>query len=182
MRNLADLTQEELKALFKVNKHLQEEAQERLLENVFYWIDEELYSFKSIRGFSYSISGYYDFIRVNNPDYYGNFFDACEEMQKDYCILEENTMQLVNRAKKKFVFFRDCYDGYEDISPARYKNLEKWMFEVVETVTDELLKYYQSDIYSCYDYDNMFNYFCENIDTFNYETDGTKVYTTICYA
>lgn len=183
MRNLTDLTQEELKALFKANKHLQEQAQERLLENAFYWIEEELYSFNKIQGVEYSISCYYDYFNVKYPDTFPDFFEAVKDIQKDYCILEDVTMALVDRAAEKIEFFRDCYNNYEDISANRYKHLEKWIFGIVDRVTSEYIKYFQSDIYSCYEYENQLNYFLDCPENFEeYETDGQYIYKTVCYA
>lgn len=182
MRNLSDLTQEELKALFKVNKHLQEDVQERMLEDVSYWMGEYLAPFNNISGVEYSISCYYDYFRVKYPDSFGDFFEACQTMQKDYCILEDATMELVNRAAEKIEFFRDCYNNYEDISANRYKHLEKWVFGIVDRVTSEIIKSCQADIYACYDFDNQLNYFLDCPENFDFETDGTHLYKTFCYA
>ena len=182
MRNLTDLTQEELKALFKANKHLQEKAQENLLDNAYFWINEYLQPFGKIPGVDYSISCYYDYFTVKSPAYYLEFLEGVEKMQKDFCLLSDDTIKLFERAADKVEFFRECYNGYEDISDKRYYQLEKWMRNIVDRITSEILKSCQNEIMACYDYDNQEGYFLDNLDIFDYETDGKKVYTTVCYA
>lgn len=141
MRNLTDLTQEELKALFKVNKHLQEQAQNNLLEDAYYWIDEYLAPFYRMPGIDYSISCYNDYFTVKSPDYYFEFLEGVEKMQKDFCLLSDDTIILFERAANKAEFFREAYNGYEDISDKRYYQLEKWIKNIV---TGSQAKFWQA--------------------------------------
>jgi len=182
MRNLTDLTQEELKALFKANKHLQEKAQENLLDNAYFWINEYLQPFGKIPGVDYSISCYYDYFTVKSPAYYLEFLEGVEKMQKDFCILSESTAALFSRVYKKAEFFREAYNGYEDISDKRFLQLEKWMIKAVETITSEILKCCQEEIMSSYDFENQETYFLDFIDNFDcYQVEENKLYKTVCY-
>ena len=106
MRNLTDLTQEELKSLFKANKHLQEQAQSNLLEDAYFWINEYLTPFHKMPGVDYSISCYYDYFTVKSPDYYVEFLEGVKKMQKDFCLLSDDTIKLFERASDKVEFFR----------------------------------------------------------------------------
>ena len=103
-------------------------------------------------------------------------------MQKDFCILSDNTAALFSRVYKKADFFREAYNGYEDISAKRFLQLEKWMIKAVETITSEILKHCQDEIIASYDFENQETYFLDFIDNFNdYQVEENKLYKTVCY-
>lgn len=181
MKKLQDMTKEELATLFKKNLHLQEEVQERMLQDSYYWINEYMNYFSGIQGVEYSISCHYDYINVKYPTYFLDFLQATEKMQKDYCILEPETNTLLIRALKKAEFFREVYNGYEDISAYRYKHLEKWMFKVIEEITSNILEVCQDEIYFCYEDQNQLNYFLDFSSEFDYEVEENKLYKLVCY-
>ena len=177
MKLLEDLTPEELQNLYSVNKKLQEMATEQATNSADYFISDILSYFSGIHGVDYNI-GYPGSYMSVKPHAIPDFIRACQDMQKSYCILSDETAAKIDRAEARADFYKEARNGYETISDDKYLQLEKWIDRIISDAAGEIARSLDDEYNAAYtDEAARDNLECliDNIGS-QYETDGRYIY------
>lgn len=183
---LNELTNEELKELYKVNNFLQEQASETAADNVQFWLDDILHYFRGTKA-EYNIGYPGNYFHFNDTwagyNDYKSFFEALETVKNTFCVFSEKTAAKIERAGKKIDFYLESIFGYEDISEENSERITKYIDGLFKTASDEILQFLVSDYESQFDeeliIDEFLPLFVENCGD-QYETDGEFIYETEC--
>ena len=180
MKLLSKLNENEIKDLYAKNDFLKNQARDGAIDELYFWAGEKMVYFKGIKSLDYNFGYPGNYINVKDGDY-KDFISACLELAHDMCIFTDNTVKKLERAKAKADFYYDALIGYEDISDARFENLEKWMDGIIELAENELIEDYCNEESYYYTDKAAFEYFQDiwmdaNGDA--YQTDGEYVYET----
>ena len=169
MKRLNELTIEELKGLYAKNKWLQTQGEEYRDETAYFWVDEYLHDIP--KRIDYRIEAYNSYMYIAMYDY-ADFVEYCDAIEKDFGIFYEYE-GLIKRLLTRTDFYRDCVQGYEDISDDKFDLLNNWMTAGVEMLKDHLVECLQSE----YEVDpvELLDCLIENIGD-DYETDGEYIY------
>jgi len=152
VKRLADLTHDELMKLYDGHKEIQEACFERLRMDTDYQ-EEELFSFLgAVKGLDFNLGypGNYICFSAYSRDAYDEFFEACIDVQKEYCLFPDDVYEKIKRAATKADFYRECCNGYEDISEARFEHLEKYMKTVFCEAKNSIIRAYNDMEDYCY--------------------------------
>ena len=193
-RLLSTLNDEELKALFEKNNHLQEVMYDYGCEDAGLYFDEIASTFsytdyrtgkKETRRSAFfecdSYGRYY--VKIQDEE---EFLTACNNLQKEYCFINDQAAAaLIPRLLKKVEFYIECVNGYEDISESRFEKLEKWMQAGLDKIKNLLAYYLRENIEGYTDFNYLKDEFVyqvkENNNFSDYMTDGEKVFFTVSY-
>ena len=193
-RLLSALSDEELKALFAKNNHLQEVMYNYGNEDASIYFDDiaSVFSYTDYRTgkketrrsafFECDSYGRY-YVTIKDEE---EFLTACNNLQKDYCFINDQAAAaLIPRLLSKVAFYEDCCCGYEDISESRFEKLEKWMQAGLDKIKNMLAYYLRENIEGYTDFNYLQEEFVyqvkENNNFCDYMTDGEKVFYTVNY-
>lgn len=182
---ISGLNSEELSALYKNNSWIKEECHKWALIDFDFLMEEAFLYLKDVKGLEYNMGypGNYMCFSAYSNDNYEDFFEACIETQnKSICIFSDDVMAKIERGSKKTAFYKDCVCGYEDISAARFDQLEKWLKGIFEAAVNEIIEFYKSSedyAYSDEAAEEAVEFWADNHGD-DYYTDGTMIYETEC--
>ena len=193
LKKLTELNEEELKALFRKNQHLQEQIIDICNEDASRHFDDLVWYFQHknpITGKTYH-SAHFDTDNYNNcyvKGYdYSEFLDDLTKLNKDYEFLSEKAKSLLPRLLSRAEFVNDLINDYVETSPANYDNLTTWFEDGVELLEKETGRFITDQIESFTSSENLENQIIFEVleDTNHifddYQTDGEKVYFTVNY-
>lgn len=169
MKRLSELTFEEVKELYKVNKWLQRQGEEYRDETAYFWCDEYLHGIPS--GVDYQISYCQSYMIVNERDF-AEFIEYCNDIDRDFELFYKHR-DLLKRLTARSEVFEEIRNGYKDISDSKWDLFAEWMTDGVNTLKNHLVDVLQSE----YETDPLEVLDCliENIGD-DYETDGEYIY------
>lgn len=187
------LSNDELKKVWENNQKLKDEIFQRILDDEYYFVQNEIYgcfrhydSLNSRETWSMETheSSQCFYITVKESDY-SQFLEDCRNLIK-YVATEftEDNEKMIERLSQKVDFYRDCVEGYEDISDDRFQKLEKWFDKGINDLAGALKETVDKYIDSAYDSDYSFEYFADGCflddsELYIIDNDYTQVYEDI---
>ena len=177
---LSELTYEEAKELYHVNKWLGRTVTEYGYKLGNDFLSEILSSFDGVKSLRYEVGSGCggDYIRVSQ-EYYKDFLEAVRDCNADYGIIDDGSglSALADRMLKKADDYYAFTFGYQDISESRFDKLVAWFEAGIEKIERAIINY-------CSDVSNVDeDYALENWLVNNgvdYATDGAKIYEIKC--
>lgn len=148
--------------IFKNNNGLRCKVYADAIENEAYYGAGEVFSyFENYNGRSYSTLKDYEIdawtARVKaNTNHLAQFLDDCSDAQKALCVFDEKLAEKLQRVAAKIDLYEDACSGYEDMSEARFYNLEKWIDETVAQLEKSIADYAQA-YYTQFEDDDILN-------------------------
>lgn len=191
-KQLNELTDNELKALFDSNNYLQSVIIDERADNENYFVLNEIITYfehydniTNRRKFSALFDENYNRCMIDvKIENYPDFISDCLEFDKNGLGFSDEIKPLLKRLAGRTQFYVDCYFNYEDISDKKYLLLESWIKEGINKIKHEL-ETLINDIYdSIYDNDYNYSYFedavfnCDRFDDMT--TDGRNVFFEVC--
>lgn len=194
---LENMSDNELSIIWKNNRDIRTQVFDICLNNEYDFINNEIYSdfryYDNLHGrekWSIDIheSSQCFYITVD-PVNYEDFLIGCLKVAHDIASdFSDDHITLINRLLKKVVFFRDCIEGYIDISDSRFNSLENWIESGVKKLIKALENTIKLYVEAPYEDNYCFSYFSdavylEDSGLYILNDDYTKVYADIqkCY-
>lgn len=162
---LKNLNNVEALEIFKNNNGLRCKVYADAIENEAYYGAAEVFTYfdnyDHANGRSYSTLKDYEIdewtARVEaNKNMLPQFINDCIDAQKALCVFDEKLAKKLQRVAAKIDFYDDACIGYEDISEARFYNLEKWIDETVAQLEKAVATYAQG-FYTQFEDDDLLN-------------------------
>lgn len=154
MKNIGELTIDELKKVFEVNDKLQDEVFDRMFDDAHYWnCKEYLPCWKS--GIDYCIG--YDrgtFFRCTEAD---GFIDGLKIAQRTFCFLPDE-------ANTRIEYVEHLIERRDNIVYWDHDNIERIenrIDELCEELADDCFNRFMSEYEACFDNDNQLEYFID---------------------
>lgn len=151
--------------IFKNNNGLRCKVYADAIENEAYYGAGEVFTYfdnyDRTNGRRYSTLKNYEIddytARVEaNKNMLPQFINDCMDVQKALCVFDEKLAEKLQRVAAKIDLYEDACSGYEDMSEARFYNLEKWIDETVAQLEKSIADYAQA-YYTQYEDDEILN-------------------------
>ena len=155
MKNLKELSIEELELVFENNSKLQEKVFNDMIDNAGFWCDEYLDCWKS-GGIHYCIGwdrGTY--FKCTDREY---FIDGLKKAQKDHYFLADKYNDKIEYVEN---LLNKLDNLYYNSSEENYNRLETRINELIEELETACYDRFMSEYEYCFNSENQLNYFLE---------------------